>query len=153
MPFAVLALAFSLGIGVSARAEPPGADTKDARAVLDAQVAAWNKGDIDGFMKGYWKDENLTFISGGNITQGWEATRERYVKRYQAEGKDKMGTLSFDELHTVSFGTDAAMVRGRFKLVRGEQIDSGRFTLLLRKTSDGWRIVHDHTSVPEKDKK
>lgn len=144
---------WSLGVAISAQTEPPGGDAKDVRAVLDAQVVAWNKGDIDGFMKGYWKNEKLTFISGGNITQGWDATRERYIKRYQAEGKDKMGTLSFDEVHTESFGTDAAMVRGQFKLVRGEQIDTGRFTLLLRKTPDGWRIVHDHTSVPEKGKK
>lgn len=128
----------------------PTAEVKAVRDVLDAQVVAWNKGDIDGFMKGYWKDERLTFISGDKITQGWDATRERYIKRYQADGKDKMGTLSFDELHIEGFGADSAMARGRFKLVRGEQIDTGRFTLLLRKTADGWRIVHDHTSVGEK---
>ncbi len=151
---ALPALLFCFAIALPCRAEPPGADEKAVRAVLDAQVIAWNKGDLDGFMKGYWKDEKLTFISGGNITQGWDATRDRYIKRYQADGKDKMGTLSFDELHVESFGADAAMVRGKFKLVRGEQTDWGRFTLLLRKLPDGWRIVHDHTSVPEKpDKK
>lgn len=134
-------------------AAEPAADEKAIRGVLDAQVAAWNKGDLDGFMKGYWKDEKLTFISGGGITRGWEPTRERYVKRYQAEGKDKMGTLAFDELAVEGFGADAAMVRGRFKLVRGDQTDWGRFTLLLRKFPDGWKIVHDHTSVPEKPEK
>jgi beta-aspartyl-peptidase (threonine type) len=139
-----------LATQVPASSQQPGADEKAVRAVLDDQVAAWNKGDIDGFMKGYWKDEKLTFISGGSITQGWERTRERYVKRYAADGKDKMGKLSFDELHFESFGADAAMVRGQFKLVRGEQTDTGRFTLLFRKFPDGWRIVHDHTSVPEK---
>lgn len=126
------------------------AEEKAVRAVLDAQVAAWNAGDIDGFMKGYWKNEKLTFISGGSITQGWEPTRERYVKRYAADGKDKMGKLSFDEVNYEAFGADAAAVRGVFKLVRGEQTDEGRFTLLLRKLPDGWRIVHDHTSVGEK---
>jgi beta-aspartyl-peptidase (threonine type) len=129
---------------------PTAADEKAVRAVLDDQVAAWNKGDLDGFMRGYWKDEKLTFISGGTITRGWVPTRERYVKRYQAEGKDKMGTLSFDELEVEGFGPDAAMVRGRFKLVRGDQTDTGRFTLLFRKIPDGWRIVHDHTSAAEK---
>jgi ketosteroid isomerase-like protein len=126
---------------------PTRADEKAVRAVLNDQVAAWNKADIDGFMKGYWKSEKLSFISGGTITRGWDQTRERYVKRYQAEGKDKMGTLSFDELHVETFGADAAMVTGRFKLVRGEQTDVGRFTLAFRKLPDGWRIAHDHTSV------
>ena len=123
---------------------------KAVRAVLAGQTAAWNKGDIDGFMAGYWKSEKLTFISGGSVTQGWEPTRERYVKRYAADGKDKMGTLSFDELHYEAFGADAAAVRGVFTLVRGGQTDTGRFTLLLRKLPDGWKIVHDHTSAGEK---
>lgn len=134
----------------AAQATEQTADEKAIRSVLDDQVVAWNKGDIDGFMRGYWKSEKLTFISGGTLTQGWEPTRERYVKRYAADGKDKMGKLSFDDLHVESFGADAAMVRGQFKLVRGETTDTGRFTLLFRKLPDGWRIVHDHTSVPEK---
>ncbi len=125
-------------------------EEKAVRAVLAGQTAAWNKGDIDGFMAGYWKSEKLTFISGGSVTQGWEPTRERYVKRYAAGGKDTMGTLSFDELHFEAFGVDTAAVRGVFTLVRGGLTDSGRFTLLFRKLPDGWKIVHDHTSVGEK---
>lgn len=123
------------------------------RAVLDAQVAAWNKSDIDGFMAGYWKDEKLTFISGGDITRGWEPTRERYVKKYQADGKDKMGKLSFSELRVETLSPTAAIVLGRFELVRGERTDWGRFTLAFRKFPDGWRIIHDHTSVPPVEKK
>src|SRR5580704_13248183 len=81
------------------QADPkPTPEETAVRAVLEAQVSAWNKADIDGFMAGYWKDEKLTFISGGDITRGWEPTRERYVTKYQAEGKDKMGKLSFSEL-------------------------------------------------------
>jgi beta-aspartyl-peptidase (threonine type) len=138
---------------LSLPAADPAADERAVRAVLDAQVAAWNKGDLDGFMAGYWNDPKLTFISGGTLTRGWEPTRERYVKRYQAEGKDKMGKLSFDELVVEGFGADAAMVRGKFVLVRGDQTDWGRFTLLARKFPDGWKIVHDHTSVPDKPEK
>src|SRR6478752_4956746 len=128
---AAASLLLVLAIQVPALSQQPGADEKAVRAVLDDQVTAWNKGDIDAFMKGYWKNEKLTFISGGTITQGWDQTRERYVKRYAADGKDKMGKLSFDELHVESFGADAAMVRGQFKLVRGETTDTGRFTLLF----------------------
>jgi beta-aspartyl-peptidase (threonine type) len=119
------------------------------KAVLDAQVSAWNKGDIDGFMAGYWKDDRLTFVSGGDITRGWEATRARYIKRYQAEGKEKMGKLGFSELEIEIQSTTIALVHGRFDLVRGDKKDWGRFTLLVRRLpDDSWRIVHDHTSVP-----
>jgi beta-aspartyl-peptidase (threonine type) len=118
------------------------------RAVLEAQVAAWNKGDIDGFMAGYWNDDKLTFISGGDITRGWEPTRQRYIKKYQAEGKDKMGQLSFSDLQVETVSPTAALVLGRFDLVRGDKKDWGRFTLAFRKFPDGWRIIHDHTSVP-----
>jgi ketosteroid isomerase-like protein len=156
IPFATIAI-------VSAGIEPPPATqptaTKPApeetavRAVLDAHVTAWNKADIDGFMAGYWKDEKLTFISGGDITKGWEPTRDRYIKKYQADGKDKMGKLSFNELHVEILGPTAAMVHGRFELVRGEKTDWGRFTLAFRKLPEGWKIIHDHTSVPPIEKK
>lgn len=130
-------------------------DEKDIRAVLDAQAAAWNKGDLDGFMAGYWNDEGLTFISGGDITSGWKKTKERYEKRYKADGKE-MGKLTFSELHVETFSPNAAMLRGRFELVFEKEKDekkrtaSGRFTLILRKLPDGWKVVHDHTSADEK---
>ncbi len=129
-------------------------DEKDIRAVLDAQVAAWNKGDLDGFMSGYWSDEKLTFISGGTITSGWKNTKERYEKRYKADGKE-MGQLAFSELHVETFGPSAAMLRGKFELTLEKEKDEkkkhprGRFTLILKKFPDGWKIVHDHTSAEE----
>lgn len=152
-PSVLLAALALAGIAPARAAEPPSAVETSVRAVLDAQVAAWNKGDIDGFMAGYWKDEKLTFISGGDVTQGWEPTRTRYVKKYQAEGKDKMGTLSFGELKVEPLGMESALVHGRFDLVRGDRKDWGRFTLVFRKFPEGWRIVHDHTSVPVVEKK
>lgn len=138
---------------IAAKTAAPTDEETAVRAVLEAQVAAWNKADIDGFMIGYWKDEKLTFISGGDITRGWEPTRERYIKKYQADGKDKMGKLSFGDLNVEILGPTAAMVRGRFDLVRGDKTDWGRFTLVLRKLPEGWRIIHDHTSIPPVEKK
>lgn len=138
----------------AAGANTPADDEKDIRAVLDAQVVAWNKGDLDGFMAGYWNDEKLTFISGGDITAGWKKTKERYVKRYQADGKE-MGKLTFGELHVETFGPNAAMLRGKFELTFEKEKDDkkksarGRFTLILKKLPDGWKIVHDHTSAEE----
>jgi beta-aspartyl-peptidase (threonine type) len=136
-------------IGAIAQMPSQTDEEKRIRTVLHEQVAAWNRGDIDGFMQGYWKSDKLTFISGGKITRGWELTRERYVKRYLSLGKKEMGILSFDEVEVELLNPDAATVRGRFELIRGEKKDWGRYTLILRKFPDGWRIIHDHTSVPE----
>jgi len=116
------------------------------RQVLDSQVAAWNKGDLKGFMAGYWKSEKLTFISGDKIEHGWQATYDRYQKRYQAEGRE-MGKLTFSDLDIQMIGDDAAWVRGRWKLVTSKQTPGGLFTLIVKKLPEGWRIVHDHTSA------
>jgi beta-aspartyl-peptidase (threonine type) len=119
---------------------------KDAiRKVLDDQAAAWNKGDLEGFMAGYWKSDKLTFFSGKDKTEGWQATLDRYRKRYQADGKE-MGKLTFSDLQIEILGPDSAFVRGCYRLVLSKETPQGRFTLIFKKTADGWRIVHDHTS-------
>lgn len=130
--------------GAGAGSGPPDVDPA-IRAVMDAQVAAWNHHDLEGFMAGYWKSPDLTFFSGATETQGWEPTLERYRRSYQAEGH-AMGTLSFSDLQIQILAPDAAFVRGKFQLVMpdGKQ-PHGVFTLIFRKFPEGWRIVHDHT--------
>jgi beta-aspartyl-peptidase (threonine type) len=125
---------------------PASAKEKSAiQRVLDDQAAAWNKGDLPGFMKGYLESDDLTFFSGNNKTQGRKATLERYQKKYQ--GKDKeMGTLSFKEISVEMLGDNHALVRGRFHLKLKSEEPTGIFTLIMRKTPAGWRIIHDHTS-------
>lgn len=122
--------------------------TPDAqiRAMLDQQVAAWNRHDLESFMAGYWKSPELTFFSGATATTGWEPTLERYRQRYQANGS-VMGKLDFSELAIQQLGPDAASVRGHWKLTMpdGKQ-PHGLFTLIFRKLPEGWRIVHDHSS-------
>jgi len=120
-------------------------ESQAVRAVLDAQVEAWNRGDLEGFMAGYWKSPELTFYSGKDIQQGWQATLDRYRKRYQGEGRE-MGKLTFRDLKIELIGTDHAWVRGRFELVTSKDKPAGLFTLVCRKLPEGWRIVHDHTS-------
>jgi beta-aspartyl-peptidase (threonine type) len=115
------------------------------RQILDAQAVAWNKGDLDGFMTGYWKSPNLTFTSGKDTVRGWQGTLERYKKRYQSEGQE-MGKLTFSEIEIEPLGPDSAFVRGRWQLERSQDKPGGRFTLIFRKLPEGWRIVHDHTS-------
>lgn len=116
------------------------------RALLATQVDAWNRGDLEGFMAGYWKSPELSFISGTTETRGWEPTLERYRKKYQGEGKE-MGKLDFFDLRVEMLGTEAALVRGHWHLkMKNGQEPGGLFTLVLRKFAAGWRIVHDHTS-------
>ena len=113
-------------------------------SVLAAQSAAWNRGDIAGYMEGYWKSDSLLFTSGGTARRGWKETFEKYAARYDT--REKMGTLSFSGLEYHSLGPGAAWVFGRWELERSGDTPGGVFTLVLRKFPEGWRIVHDHTS-------
>ena len=115
------------------------------REVLAAQVEAWNQGDLERFMQGYWNSPELTFFSGGRRISGWEETLQRYRTRYQTEGQE-MRHLEFPEIRVDVLSTDSAVVRGRFHLQQSAGNAEGRFTLLFRKFPQGWKIIHDHTS-------
>jgi beta-aspartyl-peptidase (threonine type) len=127
-------------------ADEAGEAKKAIQKVLNDQVATWNKGDLEGFMAGYWKSEDLTFFSGKDVTKGWNATLERYKKRYLSEGKE-MGKLTFSELKIDPLSAEGAVVRGRWKVVTSKENLQGLFTVIFKKTTDGWKIVHDHTSA------
>lgn len=114
------------------------------RKVMDEQTAAWNRGDVEGFMQGYWKSENLEFVSGDNVTKGWQPTLDRYLKSY--DSRAKMGTLTFSGLTINVLNKEWATVLGSWSLAREKDTPHGKFTLIFRKFKDGWRIVHDHTS-------
>ena len=114
------------------------------RKVMDDQAAAWNRGDIDGFMAGYWRSEKLTFISGTDVTHGWQQTLDNYKKSY--DSRAKMGVLMFSDLEFTILSKDAAVVLGSWALKRQKDTPHGKFTLTFRKFTEGWRIVMDHTS-------
>lgn len=116
----------------------------DIRKVMNEQTAAWNRGDIEGFMQGYWKSENLVFVSSDNVTKGWQPTLDRYQKNY--DSREKMGTLTFSGLTINVLNKQWATVLGSWSLAREKDTPHGKFTLIFRKFKDGWRIVHDHTS-------
>ena len=120
-------------------------EEKAIRAVLDSQVVAWNKGDLDGFMAGYWNSDKLFTISGANTAQGWKALKERYQKSYQADGKE-MGQLKFSELNVEVLAADSALVRGKWEVTMSKETVGGWFTLIVKKFPDGWKVTHDHTS-------
>jgi ketosteroid isomerase-like protein len=118
----------------------------EIRAVLEAQVAAWNKGKLEEFMEGYWRSPELSFFSGGRRLAGWEATLERYRKTYQSEGRE-MGKLDFSDLEVQLLAESAALVRGRWRLKMNDGKElGGLYTLIFRRFDNGWKIVHDHTS-------
>ena len=108
------------------------------------QSAAWNQGDIDGFMEDYLKDESLRFASGGNIRRGWQATLDRYKASYP--DKATMGTLSFYDLEINVITEKDALVFGHWKLDRAKDTPNGLFTLHMRQVDGEWVIVSDHTS-------
>jgi ketosteroid isomerase-like protein len=113
-------------------------------AVLHVQQEAWNEADIEGFMNGYLRSDETVFISGDELTRGWKTVHDRYQSKYS--DRAKMGTLIFSDLQITKLSSDAALASGRWQLKRANDNPHGRFTLILRNTPDGWRIVHDHTS-------
>ncbi len=118
--------------------------TDEIVAVMNAQSAAWNRGDIEGFMDGYAREDTTTFVSGDAVTRGWQTVLDRYKAAY--DSRAKMGTLSFTELEFKPLSPFYIMASGRWQLTREADNPHGRFTLIFRRTAAGWRIVHDHTS-------
>jgi beta-aspartyl-peptidase (threonine type) len=142
---ALSVLLLSLAAVLAARAAEPAVAVRE---LLDAQAAAWNKGDLKGFMEGYWNSPELTFFSAGDVRNGWQETYERYQSRYQKDGRE-MGQLAFDGLTFDPLSDEAVVVRGRWRLALKNGNLGGLFTLIVRKKPEGWRIVHDHTSAAE----
>lgn len=145
MKFLATLLAILLVADVSTAQEKPSAEETAIRKVLNDQVAAWNKGDLAGFMVGYSNSKELTFYSGKDKQLGWDQAFERYKKRYQADGKE-MGKLSFAELEVQLLSREFALVKGRWKVEMKNETFDGLFTLIMKETDKGWLIVHDHTS-------
>src|SRR6266849_2010393 len=113
--------------------------------ILHTQQRAWNRGDIDGFMSGYARSRSTIFVSEDTVTRGWQTVRNRYKKKYS--DREKMGTLTFSDLEITPLGPSAAIVIGRWQLKRKTDKPHGQFTLVFRHLTEGWRIVHDHTSA------
>jgi ketosteroid isomerase-like protein len=146
-PFLFIPLVLAVvctGCGTPSRSRVGQGEVGRIREVLEGQVEAWNRGSIDGFMAGYLRSQETRFASGGDVTMGWETVRDRYGKRYAT--REQMGRLRFDVLEIRPLSRREALVFGRWKLERADDAPTGLFTLLMRRTPEGWRIVHDHTS-------
>ena len=128
-----------------------GKDAADAtaavKAVMEAQVAAWNAGDVKGFMAGYDNSPETTFV-GKKVTHGWQQVMDNYLQGYSS--REKMGKLEFSDLDVRVLDEATAVVTGRFHLARtdaGGGDASGYYSLVFLKTTGGWKIVLDHTSA------
>lgn len=123
------------------------AQTKDEiaiRKVLSIQNDAWNRGDIDGFMKGYWKNDSLVFIGKNGVTYGWQNTLNNYKKGYPDTAT--MGKLTFTLISVKRLSEKYYRVIGKWFLKRTIGDVGGHFTLLLEKIKGEWVIIEDHTS-------
>jgi len=134
---------------ISACASSPsraGDPAAEVRAVWNAQVEAWNRGDLDSFMTGYWNSPDFVFFSDEAETRGWHQTLERYRATYKAEGR-QMGMLDFPKLEFKVLGPEAVLARGQWRLKMPDGKEStGMTSVTFQKLPEGWRIVHDHSS-------
>jgi ketosteroid isomerase-like protein len=112
--------------------------------VLSVQQTAWNKGDIDGFMQGYWKSDSLMFIGKSAPAYGWQTTLDHYKKSYP--DKAAMGQLTFDILQVNVLDPANAFVLGAWHLKREKDAPGGYFTLWFKKINGEWKVICDHTS-------
>ncbi|MGZ3752254.1 MAG: YybH family protein [Mucilaginibacter sp.] len=119
-------------------------DSEAIVKVLTTQRDAWNRGDIEGFMQGYWKSDSLMFVGKTEPVYGWQKILDRYKKAYP--GKAGMGELTFDILQVKVLDDHNAFMLGGWHLKREKDAPGGYFTLWFRKINGEWKIVCDHTS-------
>lgn len=137
--------------GLQALADGSGDASREDRVaaihqLLAHSVEAWNAGDIEGFMETYHRGPELRFASGGTVHRGWQATLERYRRRYGSDA-ESMGRLAFEDIEMTHLAPDAVLVFGRYCLQRQGAESTGLFTLTVRHLAAGWRITQDHTSA------
>ena len=120
------------------------ADEKSIRELLSVQTEAWNKGDLEDFMSGYWKNDSLLFIGKSGVNNGWQKTLENYQKGYP--DTTAMGKLNFELLELKQISPDYFFVVGKWHLQRSIGNVGGHFSLLFKKMNGVWKIVADHSS-------
>ena len=117
---------------------------RSIRDIMAAQELAWNRGDLEAFMEGYWRSDSLRFIGSSGLTYGWQQTLDNYKKGYP--DTDAMGQLKFTILSVEQLSKRSAYVIGKWRLARKAGDLSGHYTLLWKKIKGKWVIVADHSS-------
>lgn len=116
----------------------------EIRNLLKAQETAWNKGDLKGFMKGYWESDSMLFLGKKGPTYGYQATLANYIKSYPDTAH--MGHFTSSVVQMKALGKEYYMVVGRWQLQRSVGDVSGYYSLLFRRIKGQWVIIQDHTS-------
>ena len=119
-------------------------DETEVRNVLAKQNAAWNRGDVDAFMIGYWENDSLMFIGKSGVTYGYKNTLANYKRNYP--DTTAMGKLTFTLIQVKQLSPDYFHVTGKYYLTRTIGDANGHFTLMFRKISGKWVIISDHSS-------
>ncbi|MEE1946019.1 DUF4440 domain-containing protein [Pedobacter sp. KR3-3] len=138
---AMVCLGCMLAMGAFAQSK---ADRQAILDVLEKQRGAWNKGDVEAYMQGYWKNDSLLFVGKSGPTYGWQQTLDNYKRGYP--DKSAMGFLTFGIKKVDFLAKDRAFVLGSWNLKREKDEPKGYFTLLLRKINGQWKVVVDHSS-------
>lgn len=123
------------------------AQTKDAQKILEIlenQEKAWNNGNINQFMHGYWENDSLVFVGKNGLTYGFKNTLANYKKNYP--NKAQMGQLKFTILSMKALGKTFYSIIGKWELTRTVGNLNGHYTLLLKKINSEWKIISDHSS-------
>ena len=140
MKIILWALSFSISFSAIAQS----ADKKEILSLLEKQTTAWNQGNIERFMEGYWKNDSLMFVGQSGVTYGYLNTLNNYKKNYGDTAK--MGKLFFTILETKQLSPEYYFVLGKWFLKRSIGNIGGHYTLLFRKIDGKWVIVSDHSS-------
>lgn len=144
---AAMVILTALMIGCGADREPLSADraavSEEIGSAMEEQVDSWNSGELAGFMKYYWRSDEMTFHGGKRRLQGWETLNTMYVETYSGEQR---GILEFSGIEINTLSRRSAYVLGSWKVELPDTVKEGRFTLIWRKMDEGWRVVHDHSS-------
>jgi len=143
--YSLLAAVWMLAIGCQ-QAKPAydvKAEEAEVRAVLEAEQIAWNNGDLEAFMQGYWNSDSLQFVSKRGVNRGWKETLEGYQKGYP--DRAAMGTLHFDILSVTPIGQTHFVVQGNYHVTRVTDSLNGIFTLIFKKIDGKWVAIYDHT--------
>jgi uncharacterized protein (TIGR02246 family) len=119
-------------------------DIEKIKQVLESQRQAWNAGDLETYMQGYWNTDSLLFVGKNGPKYGWKQTLENYRKSYP--DKAAMGELHFDIKKVELLNARTAFVLGAWRLKREKDEPKGYFTLILKKLKGQWLIVSDHSS-------
>lgn len=130
-----------ISLGLAAQANK---DEKEIIGLLNKQTAAWNKGNLDEFMSGYWNNDSLMFVGKNGVTYGYANTLNNYKKNYNSP--EKMGKLFFEIIKVKKLSAEYYWVLGKYFLKRSIGDAGGQYTLLIKKINGQWMIIADHSS-------